>query len=73
MKATQRLHDLGQSIWLDNITRSLLNSGTLNRYIEELSVPWFSLPRTQYHPRSQSLAGRGHSHIRGRSEPRFLT
>jgi transaldolase len=38
MKATQRLHDLGQSIWLDNITRDLLTSGTLERYIEELSV-----------------------------------
>jgi transaldolase len=38
MKATQILHGLGQSIWLDNITRDLLNSGTLQRYIEELSV-----------------------------------
>jgi transaldolase len=38
MNATQRLHDLGQSIWLDNITRDLLTSGTLNRYIDELSV-----------------------------------
>jgi transaldolase len=38
MKATQQLHDLGQSLWLDNITRDLLTSGTLKRYIEELSV-----------------------------------
>ena len=38
MKATQQLHDLGQSIWLDNITRDLLTSGTLERYIDELSV-----------------------------------
>jgi transaldolase len=38
MKATQALHDLGQSIWLDNITRDLLDSGTLERYIEEWSV-----------------------------------
>src|ERR1700722_8665524 len=38
MKATQQLHDLGQSLWLDNITRGLLTSGTLKRYIEELSV-----------------------------------
>src|SRR6516225_2829244 len=38
MKATQKLHDLGQSLWLDNITRDLLTSGTLKRYIEELSV-----------------------------------
>jgi transaldolase len=38
MKATQKLHELGQSIWLDNITRDLLTSGTLKRYISELSV-----------------------------------
>jgi transaldolase len=38
MKATEALHDLGQSIWLDNITRDLLNSGTLESYIDELSV-----------------------------------
>jgi transaldolase len=38
MKATQLLHDLGQSLWLDNITRDLLDNGTLQRYINELSV-----------------------------------
>jgi transaldolase len=38
MKATQLLHNLGQSIWLDNITRDLLETGALTRYIEELSV-----------------------------------
>jgi transaldolase len=38
MPATQRLHELGQSIWLDNITRDLLDSGTLERYIDTLSV-----------------------------------
>src|SRR5437899_1391106 len=38
MKATQLLHNLGQSLWLDNITRDLLNSGTLKRYVTELSV-----------------------------------
>jgi len=38
MKATELLHNLGQSLWLDNITRDLLNSGTLKRYIDELSV-----------------------------------
>ena len=38
MKATQKLHNLGQSLWLDNITRALLKTGTLNRYISELSV-----------------------------------
>ncbi len=38
MKATQKLHALGQSLWLDNITRDLLTSGTLRRYIDELSI-----------------------------------
>ena len=38
MNLTQLLHDMGQSIWLDNITRDLLTSGTLDRYIEEFSV-----------------------------------
>jgi transaldolase len=38
MKATQDLHDLGQSLWLDNITRNLLKTGVLRRYIDELSV-----------------------------------
>src|SRR5665213_2272017 len=38
MKPTQLLHNLGQSLWLDNITRDLLNSGTLKRYIDEFSV-----------------------------------
>jgi transaldolase len=38
MKATQLLHNLGQSIWLDNITRDLLDRGTLKRYIDELSL-----------------------------------
>jgi transaldolase len=38
VKPTQRLHDLGQSLWLDNITRTMLDDGTLERYIDELSV-----------------------------------
>jgi transaldolase len=38
MNATQKLHGLGQSLWLDNITRDLLNSGTLRRCINEFSV-----------------------------------
>jgi transaldolase len=38
MKATQTLHEMGQSLWLDNITRGLLTSGTLRRYIEEFSI-----------------------------------
>jgi transaldolase len=38
MKPTQLLHDLGQSLWLDNITRGLLSSGTLAGYIRDLSI-----------------------------------
>jgi transaldolase len=38
MKATQQLHELGQRLWLDNITRTMLTSGTLKRYIDELSI-----------------------------------
>ncbi len=38
MKATQRLHDLGQSLWLDDMSRDLLMKGTLRRYIEEYSL-----------------------------------
>jgi transaldolase len=38
VKATRRLHDLGQSLWLDNITRDMLADGTLGRYIDELSI-----------------------------------
>lgn len=38
MKPTQRLHDLGQSLWLDNISRQVLNNGTLRRYIDQFSV-----------------------------------
>jgi transaldolase len=38
MNAARQLHDLGQSLWLDNITRALLASGTLGRYIEEFAV-----------------------------------
>ena len=38
MKPTRQLHDLGQSLWLDNITRELLDNGTLRRYIEDFSI-----------------------------------
>jgi transaldolase len=38
MKATQELQNLGQSLWLDNITRDLLDNGTLKRYIDEFSI-----------------------------------
>ena len=48
MKATQKLHDLGQSLWLDNITRGLLTKGTLRRYIDELSVTGLTSNPTNY-------------------------
>jgi transaldolase len=38
MKATEKLHNVGQSLWLDNITRDLLTSGTLKRYVDMLSI-----------------------------------
>ena len=38
MQATSKLHQCGQSLWLDNITRDMLNNGTLQRYINDLSV-----------------------------------
>ena len=38
MKATQKLHDIGQSLWIDDITRDMLDSGTLAKYISEFSV-----------------------------------
>ena len=42
MKATRRLHDLGQSVWLDTITRGILDDGTLERYIGDWSVTGLS-------------------------------
>src|SRR3954463_8070442 len=38
MKATAQLHALGQSLWLDNITREMLDSGQLQRYVDEFSI-----------------------------------
>jgi transaldolase len=49
MKATQLLHNLGQSIWLDNITRELLDTGTLESYIAELSVTGLTSNPTIFH------------------------
>src|SRR5947209_5457737 len=48
MKATQQLHEAGQSLWLDNITRALLTGGTLRRYIDELSVTGLTSNPTIY-------------------------
>ncbi|QDU11480.1 transaldolase [Gimesia aquarii] len=49
MKATQELNNLGQSLWLDNITRDLLNNGTLQRYIDELSTTGLTSNPTIFH------------------------
>jgi transaldolase len=49
MKATELLHNLGQSLWLDNITRDLLAKGTLQRYIDELSVTGLTSNPTIFH------------------------
>ena len=57
MKATQTLHDLGQSIWLDNITRDMLSNGTLQGYIDQLSVTGLtSNPTIFEHALSKSAA-----------------
>ena len=56
MKATQRLHDLGQSLWLDNITRGLLTSDTLSRYIRELAVTGLTSNPTIF---DQAIEGSG--------------
>src|SRR5213596_3403687 len=46
---TRQLHDLGQSLWLDNITRDLVASGTLARYIDEYSVTGLTSNPTIFH------------------------
>ena len=48
MNPTQRLHELGQSLWLDNITRELIQNGTLQRYIQELSITGLTSNPTIY-------------------------
>ena len=48
MTATHDLHELGQSLWIDNITRPMLDSGTLARYIEELDVTGLTSNPTIY-------------------------
>jgi transaldolase len=69
MKPTQELHELGQSIWIDNITRTMLDDGTLERYIDELSVTGLTSNPTifdkaigaghAYDEQIAELAGRG--------------
>jgi transaldolase len=48
MKPTQALHELGQSLWLDNITRGMLQDGTLQRYINEFSITGLTSNPTIY-------------------------
>jgi transaldolase len=69
MKPTRQLHELGQSLWLDNITRTILDDGTLERYIDELSVTGLTSNPTifdkaigagsAYDEQIAELAGRG--------------
>src|SRR6201990_3101066 len=59
MKATRTLHDLGQSLWLDNITRDLLNRGILRRYIDELSVTGLTSNPTNFDHAIQTSAAYG--------------
>src|ERR1700712_1724539 len=72
MKATRKLHDLGQSLWLDNITRDLLDSGTLKRYIEELSVTGLTSNPTIF---DKAIGGNSwyDADIRGRADQGLTT
>ncbi len=56
MKTTRALSDLGQSLWLDNITRTLLSSGTLQRYIDDLDVTGLTSNPTIY---DRAIGGTG--------------
>lgn len=48
MRTTEHLHNLGQSLWLDNITRDLLQSGTLQKYIDDFNVTGLTSNPTLY-------------------------
>ena len=73
MKATQQLHDLGQGLWLDNITRGLLTSGTLRHYINHRSVGecQANYPPMGAMPKRCSLSSRGQRWMIRRSPPNF--
>jgi transaldolase len=64
MKPTQQLHELGQSLWVDNITRDMLNDGTLRRYIDELSVTGLTSNPTIFN----AAIGDGHAYDAGIAE-----
>jgi transaldolase len=61
MKPTGKLHDLGQSLWLDNITRDLLRDGTLKRYIKDLSVTGLTSNPTIFENAVKSSSAYDHS------------
>jgi transaldolase len=56
MKATELLYNLGQSLWLDNITRDLLDDGTLKRYVGELSITGLTSNPTIFHQAMKNSA-----------------
>jgi transaldolase len=57
MKATALLRDLGQCLWLDNITRDLLNNGTLEHYIDDLSITGLTSNSTIFDHAVKNSAG----------------
>lgn len=63
MKATQQLHELGQSVWLDNITRALLTSGTLSRDLREFAMTGLTANPTVF-DQAMDSAGRYDDAIR---------
>ena len=71
MNATRLLHDLGQSLWLDNITRDMLDDGTLERYIDDYSVTGLTSNPTIFH---QAVKGsRAYDEAKGLDHPRIWT
>ena len=58
MNKTTQLHELGQSLWLDKITREILDSGTLHRYVDEFSITGLTSNPTIY--RKEHLLRRRH-------------
>jgi len=73
MKATQTLHEQGQSLWLDNITRDLLETGTLARYIDELSVTGLTSNPTIFDHAIKNSAAYDATGKRSRKESRART
>ena len=77
MKGTERLHGLGQSLWLDYISRDLLDSGKLKRYIDEFSVTGLTSNPTIFdqainNSTSYDAAIRQHSHASSSAEELFF-